>query len=74
MAKYRRYDYSQCVLIPVSREGQLMPGTSEFAIHALAETRIDTSILRLGVCRRTPRNFIDFVHCYLKIENGWLWN
>jgi len=44
MAKYKSYDYSQSVLLPVSLEGQLMPGTLEFAIHALVETRIDTSI------------------------------
>jgi len=44
MAKYKYYDYSQSVLIPVSLEEQLMPGTLEFAIHTLVETRIDTSI------------------------------
>jgi transposase len=33
MAKYKRYDYSQSVLIPVSLEEQLVPGTLEFAIH-----------------------------------------
>ena len=44
MAKYKSYDYSQSVLIPVSLEEQLMPGTLEFAIHTLVETRIDRSI------------------------------
>ena len=44
MAKYKPYDYSQNVLIPVSLEEQLMPGTLEFAIHTLVETRMDTSI------------------------------
>ena len=44
MAKYRSYDYSQEVLIPVSLEQQLMPGTLEFAIHTLVETRMDTSL------------------------------
>jgi transposase len=44
MARYKRYDYSQDVLIPVSLEGQLMPGTMEFAIHTLVETRMDISI------------------------------
>jgi hypothetical protein len=44
MAQYRYYDYSQSVLIPVSLKEQLMPGTLEFAIHALVKTRIDTSI------------------------------
>ena len=44
MAKYKRYDYSQSMLIPVSFEQQLMPGTLEFAIHTLVETRMDMSI------------------------------
>jgi hypothetical protein len=36
MAKYKRYDYSQSMLIPVSFEEQLMPGTLEFAIHIVS--------------------------------------
>jgi transposase len=44
MAKYKRYDYSQSVLIPVSLEEQLVPGTLEFAIHALVESRMDMSV------------------------------
>jgi transposase len=44
MAKYKRYDYSQSVLIPVSLEEQLVPRTLEFAIHALVERRMDMSV------------------------------
>ena len=44
MAKYKHYDYSQSTLIPVSLEEQLIPGTLEFAIHYLVESRMDTSI------------------------------
>lgn len=44
MARYRTYDYRQRVLLPVSLEGQLMPGTLEFAIHTLVENRLDLSI------------------------------
>ena len=44
MAKYKYHDSSQSVLIPVSLEEQLMPGTFEFAIHTLVETRLDTSV------------------------------
>lgn len=44
MAKYKSYDYCQRVMIPVSLEDQLMPGTLEFAIHTLVETRMDMSI------------------------------
>ena len=44
MAKFKRYDYSQKVLIPVSLEQQLVPGSLEFAIHTLIETRMDISV------------------------------
>jgi len=44
MAKFKRYDYSQKVLIPVSLEEQLVPGSLEFAIHTLIETRMDLSV------------------------------
>src|SRR5210317_1185785 len=44
MAKYKKYDYSQSLLIPVSLEDQLMPGTLEFAIHTLVERRMDMSV------------------------------
>ena len=44
MAKYKRYDYSQKLFIPVSLEDQLMPGTLKFAIHTLIETRMDLSV------------------------------
>ncbi len=35
MARYKTYDYRQRVLLPVSLEDQLMPGTLEFAVHTL---------------------------------------
>ena len=44
MAKYKRYDYKQSLMIPVSLEEQLMPGTLEFAIHTLVESRMDMSV------------------------------
>jgi transposase len=44
MAKYKHYDYSQHVMIPVSLDEQLMPGTLEFAIHTLVEHRMDMSL------------------------------
>ena len=45
MAKYKSYDYSQTVLLPVSLEEQLIPGTLEFTIHTLVERRMDTQAL-----------------------------
>jgi transposase len=44
MAKYKRYDYKQRLMIPVSLEEQLVPGTLEFAIHMLVERRMDMSV------------------------------
>jgi transposase len=43
MAKFKAYDYRQRVFVPVSLEDQLLPGTLEFALHTLVETRLDTS-------------------------------
>jgi transposase len=44
MAKYKQYDYKQMVMLPISLEDQLAPGTLEFAIHTLVETRMDRSV------------------------------
>ena len=44
MAKYKRYDYKQSLMIPVFLEEQLVPGTLEFAIHTLVERRMDMSV------------------------------
>ena len=44
MAKYKRYDYKQSLMIPVSLKEQLMPGTLEFAIHTLVGRRMDMSV------------------------------
>jgi len=45
MAEYKPYDYSQRVMIPVSLEEQLVPGTLEFAIQTLVEDRMDMEVL-----------------------------
>lgn len=44
MPRYKFYDYNQLIMVPVSLEDQLSPGTLEYAIHRLIEERIDTSI------------------------------
>jgi len=44
MAKFKKYDYTQKLFLPVSLEEQLMPGTLEFAIHTLVENRLDMSV------------------------------
>ena len=44
MARYKPYDYAQTVMVPISLEKQLLPGTLEFAIHELIHRRVDASI------------------------------
>ncbi|NIO76903.1 MAG: IS1182 family transposase [Armatimonadetes bacterium] len=43
MAKYKPYSYKQMVMLSVSLEDQIVPGTLEFAIHTLVEERMDVS-------------------------------
>ena len=44
MARYKHYDYDQLMMLPVSLEDQLIPGTLEYAIHHVVEERLDLSI------------------------------
>jgi transposase len=44
MAKYKAYDYDQLVMIPISLENQLEPGTLEYTINELVEKNIDLSV------------------------------
>ena len=60
MARYKRYDYSQMMMVPVSLEEQLMPGTIEYAIHNVVEERLDLSIFDERYCNdETGRRAID---------------
>jgi transposase len=43
MAKYKKDDYRQMIILPVAFEDHLIPGTLEFAIHTLVENRMDLS-------------------------------
>ena len=43
MAKYKSYNYSQTVMLPIALDDQLTPGTIEFAIQTLVEERMDVS-------------------------------
>jgi len=43
MARYKPYDYNQLLMVPVSLEEQLVPGTLEYAIHHVVEERLDLS-------------------------------
>jgi transposase len=41
MAKYKSYNYSQTMMVPISLDDQLVEGTIEFAINMLVEERMD---------------------------------
>lgn len=44
MAKYEPDKYDQMVMIPLSLQNQLQPGTLEYTIHELVEKHIDLSV------------------------------
>jgi transposase len=44
MAKYKVYNYDQMVMIPISLEDQLEPGTLEYTINELVEKNIDLTV------------------------------
>lgn len=44
MARYKYYNYDQLMMVPVSLEKQLIPGTLEYAIHHVVEERLDISM------------------------------
>ena len=59
MARYRDYDYSQ-MMVPVSLEEQLIPGTLEYAINHVVEQRLDLGIFDERYCNdETGRRAID---------------
>ena len=45
MAKYKPYNYTQSMMMPIVLEHQLVPGTLEFAIHYLVDHHLDLSKL-----------------------------
>ncbi len=50
MARYKHYDYKQLMMVPVSLEEQLIPGTLEYAIHHVLEERLDLVIFDDRYC------------------------
>ncbi len=50
MARYKPNDYNQLMMVPVSLEEQLIPGTLEYAIHHVVEERLDMSIFDDRYC------------------------
>ena len=66
MPRYKPYDYKQLMMIPVSLEEQVVPGTMEYAIHHLIEERIDTSFFDERFCNdergrsARDRKVVDF--------------
>lgn len=44
MAHYKQYNYNQTMMVPVTLEDQLLPGSLEYAIHYIVDNRINMSI------------------------------
>ena len=44
MARYKSYKYDQMVMVPISFQHQLEPGTLEYTLHELVEHHIDLSV------------------------------
>jgi hypothetical protein len=44
MPWYKAYEYDQLVMIPISLENQLEPGTLEYTINELVENQLDLSV------------------------------
>jgi len=68
MPRYKPYDFNQLMMVPVSLEEQLAPGTLEYAIHRIIEERIDTSIFdekyhndETGRCAYPPKVLLKIV-------------
>lgn len=43
MPRYKKYDYSQSLLLPVNFHEQILPGTLEYTIHYVVDNKIDMS-------------------------------
>jgi transposase len=60
MARYKKYNYDQLMMVPVSLEEQLIPGTLEYAIHHIVEERLDLNLFEDRYCNdETGRKAID---------------
>jgi transposase len=44
MPRYKAYDYDQLVMLPISLEHQLEPGTLEYTLNELVENKLDLSV------------------------------
>ena len=46
MARYKDYSYAQTMMIPVSFEKQILPGTFEYTLCHLIDNQIDMSVFK----------------------------
>ena len=44
MPKYKAYDYSQSSIVVINYEDQIQPGTFEYALHHLIDSRLDLKV------------------------------
>ena len=68
MPQYKAYDYDQLVMIPISLQNQLEPGTLEYNINELVERNIDLSVFEgryqnddSGATAINPKNLLKVI-------------
>lgn len=54
MAKFKPCNYDQMVMLPISLENQLVPGSLEHTINELVEKHIDLSVQMSDTATMTP--------------------
>jgi transposase len=50
MAKYKKYDYNQMMMVPVALKDQLMEGTMEYAINEVVDNRLNLGLFAQKYC------------------------
>ena len=61
MARYKHYDYAQKMLLAVSFEQQILPGTFEYTLHKKPSASISNAEGEVRVHSRAPRPLRDCV-------------
>ena len=75
MARYKNYSYDQMVMLPISFNRQIMPGTFEEAINQIVDKHIDLTIFEsrykndeTGRCAYDPAILLKARRWYHRME------
>ena len=65
MARYKPYQYDQMVMVPISFQEQLEPGTLENTLNELVEHHLDLSVFEATLSRTiSPGQEPSIPSCY----------